>query len=480
MANSADDTNDSQFFITDVDLSLAQLPQHLNFENAIFGQLTSGFDIFKKLISTPTDPKTDRPLTPVIIQSVQVITDSHDEVLRVLTPRGVTGDATITVTATGGSGATAVQALHVQVVPDTTDGQPGSTAIIDRPFLGPVATQTAFEDSSMSFQLTARDIDNNPLTFVVRDPTTFSTPANVTVNIQGSLVTLTPAPGFTGTISLLAGVRDQTARGGLPVDDRSNFDTQAFTLNVVPAPTGHITLDPASDTGLFNNDNYTSANSPSGTLTADPGKQIEVLVNGSVATQATETQTPGTYSFTIPPGFLSVGANAITDREVGTTDPLGSLVITYAPSYQSLYVVPGALGTSEQLVFSYESRQAAYHNEIGIYQVDDFTGKVNGIAPGQPGYAQAVLSSPSRQTIFASNQLAGVSRTITVSPRATLRFLPRPEQHSGRLRSLERRRRPLGKFSRFLQLPGRQPGSHHSYGLPGRPCHWLSSLRLGR
>ncbi|HEY2253427.1 MAG TPA: peptidylprolyl isomerase, partial [Planctomycetaceae bacterium] len=37
MANSGHDTNDSQFFITAVNETLAQLPQHLNFENPIFG-----------------------------------------------------------------------------------------------------------------------------------------------------------------------------------------------------------------------------------------------------------------------------------------------------------------------------------------------------------------------------------------------------------------------------------------------------------
>src|SRR5262245_35488090 len=35
LANSGNDTNDTQFFIVDTDLSLAQLPQHLNFKHSI-------------------------------------------------------------------------------------------------------------------------------------------------------------------------------------------------------------------------------------------------------------------------------------------------------------------------------------------------------------------------------------------------------------------------------------------------------------
>ena len=55
MANSGDDTGDSQFFITDTDLTLAQEPQHLNFQHTIFGILVSGFDTFTKLMSTPVN-----------------------------------------------------------------------------------------------------------------------------------------------------------------------------------------------------------------------------------------------------------------------------------------------------------------------------------------------------------------------------------------------------------------------------------------
>jgi cyclophilin family peptidyl-prolyl cis-trans isomerase len=419
MANSGDDTNDSQFFITALDVTLAQMPQHINFENPIFGQLTSGFDIFQKLITTPTNPSDDRPLTPPIIHSIQVFTDTHDQVLRVLAPRGFTGAATITVTATGGGNATATQMLNVQVVPDTTDGQPTSAPINDRPFLGPLSNQQTLMDTPVTFNLTGTDIQGNPMTFVVRDPASFSNPANVTVTVNGSQVTLHPFPGFSGTVSLFAGVRDQIARNNLPVDDRGNFDTQLFTLTVTPAPVGHVFLDSASITGVGN---FTTNNTPSGTVTATSGKKIEVLVNGAVAAQAAETSTPGTYSFTLPSGMLQVGTNDITAREVGTSPLLGVLTMVFGPSYQSLYAVPGHIGTPEQVTFTYTSRQALYNNEVGIYQVDDFSGRINGLAPGDPGYLQAVLNSPTRQTLFAQNQSPGATQTLTETPGTLIAF----------------------------------------------------------
>ena len=64
------------------------------------------------------------------------------------------------------------------------------------------------------------------MTYLVVDPNTLTTPANVTVNIDQSTgeVTLTPNAGFLGTIHLLATVR--------PLSNSSEYDSQAFALDV--------------------------------------------------------------------------------------------------------------------------------------------------------------------------------------------------------------------------------------------------------
>src|SRR6266850_7673004 len=82
------DSNDSQFFITDVDLSITnptnKSPQSLNFEQPIFGQLTSGFDVLATIMSTPVGPNTNipgefsTPLSNVVMNTVTVITNSQD------------------------------------------------------------------------------------------------------------------------------------------------------------------------------------------------------------------------------------------------------------------------------------------------------------------------------------------------------------------------------------------------------------------
>lgn len=61
MANSGPSTNGSQFFITTV------ATPWLNMRHTIFGEVTSGYDIVKKMEAVQTDPR-DRP-----VQSIKII-----------------------------------------------------------------------------------------------------------------------------------------------------------------------------------------------------------------------------------------------------------------------------------------------------------------------------------------------------------------------------------------------------------------------
>ncbi|MCA9092271.1 MAG: peptidylprolyl isomerase [Planctomycetaceae bacterium] len=259
MANSGDDTNDSQFFVVDTDLTLAQMPQHLNFDHSIFGILTSGFDTFNKIMTTPVNGST--PTNTVRITNADIIADNQNGVLVVNAPNGFTGSSTIEVTATGGGNAQDVESFSVAVVADTVN---------DKAFLGDVQNLTTPVDTPITFTVQGIDLESDDLTFVVSDPATFtnpsdtgSTPNHLTVGIQitpasgntpsFATITLTPESGFEGDIEMLIGVRDQTNRGNFTLNSRSNYDTQKITLtvgnNVAPTADagGPYTIDEGSD-----------------------------------------------------------------------------------------------------------------------------------------------------------------------------------------------------------------------------------------
>lgn len=68
MANAGPNTGGSQFFIT-----LVPTPW-LNGHHAIFGKIVEGMDIVHEIGAVPTDFR-DRPLDPVVMEKVEVLTD---------------------------------------------------------------------------------------------------------------------------------------------------------------------------------------------------------------------------------------------------------------------------------------------------------------------------------------------------------------------------------------------------------------------
>ena len=245
MANFGDDTNDSQFFITDLDLGFGQFvagtklpPQQRNFDNTIFGQLIEGFDLLQKIMQTETNAN-GQPLAPVVINDAAIVSDKQNAVLRVSAPPGFTGSSTITVTVANSLNLSSQRTFQVDVVADPVN---------DRPFLGTINNVVTGSSTPAVINLSATDSENDALTFVVRDPNNFSNPPpNLTVSIDQATrqVTLTPAAGFTGLINLLVGVRDSTRRVDTNGDEqitaaddieaRENYDTQRVALSVIAA-----------------------------------------------------------------------------------------------------------------------------------------------------------------------------------------------------------------------------------------------------
>lgn len=328
MANAGDDTNSSQFFIT------TGQPRFLDFQHTIFGQLVSGQAVLDQMTQVARDSN-DAPISPILMTGTVVRGANPNGVVLIDTGSASAGaTANVTVTATDpADNTTASRTFRVDVVANTND---------ERPFLGPVSNQVVGVNQTSRFTLTAVSTDpGDVLTFRVAGGlnaagTAFTDVQNATATVdsQGN-VTVTPTAGFSGTINLLVGVRDQNNRGGGTLDSPSNFDTQAITLsvtsNTVPTATP-ITVTTPQNTSIAIQLAGTSGDPSSGqTITFAPASQP---VNGRITEFNTTT---GTLTYIPNVNFVGTDTFTFTVSDVG--EPLPNL--TSQPATVTINVTQG-------------------------------------------------------------------------------------------------------------------------------------------
>ena len=133
----------------------------------------------------------------------------------------------------------------------------------------------------------------------------------------------------------------------------------------------------------------------------------------------------------------------------------GTPQITQLDDLGEVLVVPGNPSERVNMVVQWTVREADFNNEVGFFLVDALGG-VEGIAPGEPGFAEAALSSPSRQTLFNSGNQAGNWREFTVAGGSRLGFYMIKKNTSANW--LENNRQNQGQSGlAFFSLKGANP-----------------------
>lgn len=140
-----------------------------------------------------------------------------------------------------------------------------------------------------------------------------------------------------------------------------------------------------------------------GTITVAEDPQLNETViylpnpeSGTISTYTTTGELIDTATVPLPPQADGVD-------EDGISRPLGSLIFpveddlsTQEPSSLSvddnnIFTITGTEET--ELLFTLESVDAGFVNEVGVVVVDNQQGEVNGITPGTDGYVEEVLSN---------------------------------------------------------------------------------------
>ncbi|HBE70234.1 MAG TPA: peptidylprolyl isomerase [Planctomycetaceae bacterium] len=263
-AKAGDDTNDSQFFITEGPT------RHLDFNHSVFGIMTEGESV-REAISNTAVGAGDRPVNDVVIEDATVFTDTENSVIMLRPTGNGTGSATITVTVTDNEGLSSSKTFTANVGADTENGSP---------FLNDIPDVQTSVDTPVNIDLTFQDKEGDSAVFAVQP--VGSTNFDVQVDSNGR-VTATPPSGFVGQLQFRATVSQSGVSGS---------DSQVVNIDVTATTPTAVDLVASSDSGSSSSDDITAESvlvfSVTGTT---PGATVDIVVGSTVVGTATATGT---------------------------------------------------------------------------------------------------------------------------------------------------------------------------------------------
>jgi Cadherin-like domain/Domain of unknown function (DUF4114)/RTX calcium-binding nonapeptide repeat (4 copies) len=210
---------------------------------------------------------------------------------------------------------------------------------------------------------------------------------------------------------------DDPAVGNTP-DAKLDFVLAVTDVNEAPTGSPSYTL------------SNTYQNSPITVSTASLLAGFKDVDAGSVLTVDKLTASDGatiTSSggiFTITPANNFVGKVDVTYNVTDGTNTLTAQTLKFAVLPPVLETVPTNLGIlqmsqgggkTSSMIFTKISHQAGNRNELGVFAVDDNSGVVNGVAPGQSGYLAEVLKRS--QVVFSA--LSGSAADAILDAKST-------------------------------------------------------------
>ena len=191
MANSGEDSNDSQFFITE------GAAPWLNQGYYVFGQMINGKDALADIINLPRETVNNRPDNPPKLEKVDIVESPQDGTLTMQAIGDWAGDATVTLTISDGHGGTAEQEFKVTVLGvddpgDVTLPADGTTTL-------PIHITGSGTDTVNITATSSNNLATVSISGVTSNPGTAGTSPSATLNIN------TPASysgAFTVTVTV--------------------------------------------------------------------------------------------------------------------------------------------------------------------------------------------------------------------------------------------------------------------------------------
>ncbi len=376
MAKSADDSNNSQFFITDVPT------RHLDFNHTIFGILTEGDKNRDAINNTDTVIPGDRPVIDVVMDSVSVFQDNENGVLMLKATDGFSGTVDVTVRVADQDGHFREETFQVTVQPDNVN---------TNPYLEEIPEVHTTVDTPVTFQLTSVDVEGDSAPFWdeasldIRQafvPVDAHPDLDYSVDPDTGLVTVTPRNGLTGTHFITVAVGTSPDFRGGNLDYQTVPITIAAQTGPVDPPTG-VSLAPGSDAGFSSTDGLTNQTTLTFIVSGlEDGAQVELFAGNTLIGEGTASGSTLEVMTTNPSAFTD-GVHSVTATQTvgGTTsersEAVSITIDTVAPV--EFNIAPPAVARLGS-VYSYD----AGHPEEGT-----------------PGFVYRLVSPPAGMTIDA-------------------------------------------------------------------------------
>jgi len=356
MAKSSDDTNDSQFFVTAVST------RYLDFNHSVFGRLTEGDDVRQAIENVPVEmndagTEVSKPVTPLVMDSVEIYFDNDSGVLVLAAAEGVTGAADVKITVTDTEGKTDEQTFHVTIQADTSNGNP---------YLLPITAPHTTVDEEVVFDLPAYDIEGDLMYF---DGIVYPSNPDIEILVDHGTgaTTVTPGNGLIGVHGVFVGVQAESG---------SDWDTQAVPVFIHPLAPTAVELLAVSDTGISQSDRITSLdNNGADTLQfrvsgVTSGNQVTLYADGvaigqavasggsvDIVTNGTVPLSDGNHAITAVQTLLNqsytIGNFSDTvDLDSPGSSPLQISVDTVAPQFTSTPVA----NADEGVLYTYDAQ----------------------------------------------------------------------------------------------------------------------------
>ncbi|EKU96922.1 hypothetical protein Lepto7375DRAFT_0848 [Leptolyngbya sp. PCC 7375] len=172
--------------------------------------------------------------------------------------------------------------------------------------------------------------------------------------------------------------------------------------------------------------------SPGGPGTAQKNEPFNILVHSDTGLLNVPALEPLTLSSdAINENRLTEATDTIDSQVIPASDGLeddaltgisdGRLLADTTNEIGDVFVVSGDVGEMVTLRFQWTYREAQLNNEMGVFAIDA-DGRVNGVAPGEAGFAQAALNSASRQVLFSHGQQTGAWKELNFQAGERLAF----------------------------------------------------------